>query len=58
MVTDRLAEGAAVGRCGERRLHVRPAEFFRTKDNGFEYEADVSRFLDALTKNEKYPFST
>lgn len=34
-------------------------EFFRTKENGkFVYDKDVDRFLDALTKQEKYPFST
>ncbi|GAA3510560.1 DEAD/DEAH box helicase [Georgenia daeguensis] len=60
MVTDRLAEGAAV-EDDEANVDYTfdLAEFFRTKDNGFfEYEADVSRFLDALTTNEKYPFST
>lgn len=60
MVTDRLAEGVAVD---EDEANVDYtfdlAEFFRTKDNGFfEYEDDVQRFLDALTTNEKYPFST
>lgn len=34
-------------------------EFFATKDNGFfEHEADVIKFLDRLSENEKYPFST
>lgn len=34
-------------------------EFFRVKSNGeFVYDEDVDRFLDALTSNEKYPFST
>lgn len=34
-------------------------EFFRTKENGkFVYDEAVDRFLDALTKQEKYPFST
>ena len=34
-------------------------EFFATKDNGFfEHEAEVIKFLDCLTANEKYPFST
>lgn len=34
-------------------------EFFKTKDNGkFVYDEAVDRFLDALTKQEKYPFST
>ena len=34
-------------------------EFFKTKENGkFVYDEAVDRFLDALTKQEKYPFST
>ncbi len=60
MVTDRLSEGVAVE---EDEANVDYtfdlAKFFRTKDSGFfEYEPDVSRFLDAMTTNEKYPFST
>ena len=34
-------------------------EFFKTKSNGiFEHESSVDKFLDALTKQEKFPFST
>ena len=34
-------------------------EFFKTKANGkFEHESSVDKFLDALTKQEKFPFST
>lgn len=60
MITDRLAEGVAVD---EDQANVDYtfdlAEFFRTKDNGFfEYEPEVIKFLDTLTTNEKYPFST
>ena len=34
-------------------------EFFETKDNGkFVHEADVKKWLDSLSRNEKYPFST
>lgn len=34
-------------------------EFFATNDNGkFEHEDAVLKWLDSLTKNEKYPFST
>ena len=35
-------------------------EFFKTNENTkrFEHEAAVNRFLDALTTQEKYPFST
>ncbi len=60
MITDRLAEGVAIE---EDEANVDYTfdlnEFFRTKDNGFfEYEAEIVKFLDCLTKNEKYPFST
>jgi hypothetical protein len=34
-------------------------EFFQTNDSGkFVHEPDVDKFLDALTKQEKFPFST
>lgn len=34
-------------------------EFFKTKEDGkFEHEADVRKFLRALTTQEKFPFST
>lgn len=60
MITDQLAVGVAVE---EDSANVDYAfdlnEFFSTKDNGFfEHEADVIKFLDTLTHNEKYPFST
>lgn len=60
MITDRLAEGVALD---EDEANIDYAfdlnEFFATKDNGFfEHEAEVIKFLDRLTTNEKYPFST
>lgn len=60
MITDRLAEGVALYEdAGNVDYAFDLAEFFATKDNGFfVYEADVVRFLDALTTQEKYPFST
>ncbi|CAL4860332.1 DEAD/DEAH box helicase family protein [Microbacterium sp. MM2322] len=60
MITDRLAEGVALDEdAGNVDYAFDLAEFFTTKDNGFfVYEADVVRFLDALTAREKYPFST
>jgi len=34
-------------------------EFFKTREDGkFEHEADVRKFLKALTTQEKFPFST
>ncbi|MFS0715434.1 DEAD/DEAH box helicase family protein, partial [Microbacterium sp. 2P01SA-2] len=60
MITDRLAEGVALDEDAQNVDYTfNLAEFFATKDNGFfVYEADVTRFLDALTTQEKYPFST
>lgn len=60
MISDRLAEGVAIA---EDEANIDYAfdlgEFFRTKDNGyFEHEPDVQSFLDRLSVNEKYPFST
>jgi type II restriction enzyme len=60
MITDRLAEGVAID---EDEANIDYTfdlnEFFATKNNGFfEHEAEIIRFLDCLTTNEKYPFST
>lgn len=34
-------------------------EFFSTQENGkFKYEDQIKKWLDTLTRNEKYPFST
>ncbi|WP_141339268.1 DEAD/DEAH box helicase [Ornithinimicrobium kibberense] len=60
MITDRLEVGVAVD---EDEANIDFTfdlnEFFATKDNGFfEHEAEVIKFLDSLTTNEKYPFST
>ena len=60
MVTDRLAEGVAIDE-DEANIDFtfNLNEFFGTKDNGFfEHEAEIIKFLDCLTTNEKYPFST
>lgn len=59
MMADVLKEGVDLGD-GDR---ADPAfdlnEFFRTKENGdFIYDEAVDKFLDSLTKGEKYPFST
>lgn len=60
MISDRLTEGVALE---EDEANIDYAfdlnSFFATKDSGyFEHEADIEKFLDCLTKNEKYPFST
>lgn len=60
MIRDHLEAGVALA---EDEANIDFAfdlgEFFATKDNGyFEHESDVVKFLDCLTVNEKYPFST
>ncbi|MFV2099792.1 DEAD/DEAH box helicase family protein [Micromonospora sp. LOL_024] len=60
MITERLTEGVAID---EDEANIDYTfnlnEFFATKDNGFfEHETEIIKFLDCLTTNEKYPFST
>lgn len=58
MITDEINQGAIIEGV-ERDYAFDLNEFFATKDNGsFEHEDDVIRWLDSLTHNEKYPFST
>lgn len=59
-ISDRLAEGVAIDEDKENIDYAFDLnEFFGTKDNGaFEHESQVVKFLDCLTSNEKYPFST
>lgn len=58
MITDEINEGAIID--GEERDYAFDLnEFFSTKANGnFTHEEDVIKWLDTLTRNEKYPFST
>lgn len=60
MITDRLAEGVAIDEDAANIDYTfNLNEFFATKDSGyFEHEAEIVKFLDCLTTNEKYPFST
>lgn len=60
MISDKLAVGVALEEDeADIDYTFNLGEFFSTKDNGFyTYEADVVKFLDTLTNNEKYPFST
>jgi type II restriction enzyme len=60
MISDRLAEGVAIDEDSANiDFTFDLNEFFTTKDNGFfEYAKEVEKFLDCLTTNEKYPFST
>ena len=59
-ISDRLAEGVAIDEDKENIDYAFDLnEFFGTKDNGaFEHESQVFKFLDWLTRYEKYPFST
>ncbi|HDR1061148.1 TPA: DEAD/DEAH box helicase family protein [Pasteurella multocida] len=58
MITDEVNKGAKID--GENiDFAFDLNEFFETGDNGkFIHENDVKKWLDSLTKNEKYPFST
>lgn len=58
MMIDKASEGVEVD--GEEHAYYFDLnEFFATNENGrFKYEEEVQLFLDRLTQNEKYPFST
>ncbi len=58
IVKDELKQGIEIqGETEEYAFDLN--EFFKTKQNGmFEHESSVDRFLDALTRQEKFPFST
>ncbi|MDR2661188.1 MAG: DEAD/DEAH box helicase family protein [Lactobacillaceae bacterium] len=58
MIADEINKGAQID--GQNREYAFDLnEFFKTKDNGkFIHEEDIIKWLDTLTHNEKYPFST
>lgn len=58
MITDEVNKGADIN--GENIDYAFDLnEFFETKDNGtFVHESDIKKWLDSLSHNEKYPFST
>lgn len=58
MITDEVNKGAEIdGRNIDFAFDLN--EFFETNEQGrFLYEADIKKWLDALARNEKYPFST
>lgn len=58
MITNEVNKGAEID--GENVDYAFDLnEFFETNDVGkFVHEADIKKWLDALTHNEKYPFST
>ncbi|GAB5051501.1 DEAD/DEAH box helicase [Pediococcus ethanolidurans] len=58
MVTDKVNKGAEIN--GDNIDYAFDLnEFFATNDAGkFIHEKDIKKWLDSLTRNEKYPFST
>lgn len=58
LITDEVNKGANID--GENLDYAFDLnEFFSTKENGrFTFENDVKKWLDTLSNNEKYPFST
>ncbi len=58
IVRDELKRGVEIdGKTEEYAFDL--ADFFKVRANGeFEHETSVDRFLDALTTQEKFPFST
>lgn len=58
MMIDKASDGVEVD--GEEHAYYFDLnEFFATNESGrFKYEEEVRLFLDRLTQNEKYPFST
>lgn len=58
MITDKVNKGAQIE--GENIDYAFDLnEFFETNESGkFVHEADIKKWLDTLTRNEKYPFST
>lgn len=58
MITDEVNKGAKID--GENIDYAFDLnEFFETNDAGkFIHEADIKKWLDSLSHNEKYPFST
>ena len=60
IIRDKLKKGADFDNDGEMEEYAFDLnEFFATQANGnFKYDADVDKFLDALTILPKFPFST
>ncbi len=60
IIRDKLKKGADFDNDGETEEYAFDLnEFFTTQTNGsFKYDADVDKFLEALTTLTKFPFST
>lgn len=57
IIEDELSEGIEIN--GEAREYAFDLnEFFATNENGFIHDSSVNKFLDALTTQEKFPFSS
>lgn len=60
IVFEKVAQGADFDNDGDNEAYAFDLnEFFRTNDNGnFIHDKDIDKFLDALTTQTKFPFST
>ena len=58
MIADKVQKGLDLSEDEHAEYAFDLNEFFSTENGRFKYEADVVRFLDALTLKEKFPFST
>ena len=59
VVCDKVKRGIALAENDVEEFAFDLNEFFKTTDSGkFVHDADVDKFLDAMTKQEKFPFST
>lgn len=59
MILDEMKEASSVDEKQDIDFAFDLNEFFKTKENGdFEHEKEIIKWLDTLTDNEKYPFST
>ena len=57
IIKDEISEGIEIdGKTEEYAFDLN--EFFATDDGRFKHNSSVDKFLDALTTQEKYPFST
>ena len=59
IVREKVKQGLELDEAGTTDYAFDLNEFFKTREDGsFEHEADVRKFLKALTTQQKFPFST
>ena len=59
IVRDKVKQGVELADKGVKEYCFNLNDFFETNESGkFIHDADVDKFLDALTHQEKFPFST